>query len=67
MTLAANTKRPWEVFVGTALALVCVSVIGVAAGTILAHYIPLEWIKRGAAVAFIVIGVLMLLGRFDIA
>jgi hypothetical protein len=26
--------------------------------------VPIEWVKRVAAVAFIVIGVLMLLGKF---
>lgn len=63
MTLAANTKRPWEVLGGTALALVCVSAIGVTAGAVLAHYVPLEWIKRVAAVGFVAIGALMLLGK----
>ena len=63
MTLASETKRPLEVFFGTALALVCVSAIGVGVGTVLAHYVPLEWVKRGAAIVFIIIGVLMLLGK----
>ena len=30
----------------------------------LSQYIPLDWIKRAAAVAFIIIGVLILLGKF---
>jgi putative Ca2+/H+ antiporter (TMEM165/GDT1 family) len=64
MTLAAQTKRPWAVFIGAALALACVSAIGVVVGSVLSNYIPLEWIKRVAAVAFIIIGVLMLLGKF---
>ena len=63
MTLAAQTKRPWTVFVAATLALVCVSGLGVLAGALLGQYLPLEWIKRAAAVAFIVIGVLMLLGK----
>ena len=63
MTMAANTKRPWTVFVGATLALACVSAIGVIVGGALGQYLPLEWIKRAAAVAFILIGVLMLLGK----
>ena len=32
MTMAAQTKRPWTVFVGSALALTAVSAIGVVVG-----------------------------------
>jgi Ca2+/H+ antiporter, TMEM165/GDT1 family len=63
MTLAADTKRPLSVFVGAALALTCVSAIGVAVGGALGHYLPKEWIERVAAVAFIAVGVLMLAGK----
>jgi putative Ca2+/H+ antiporter (TMEM165/GDT1 family) len=63
MTLAADTKRPVAVFVGAALALACVSAIGVAIGGALGHYLPKEWIERVAAVAFIIVGVLMLAGK----
>lgn len=63
MTLAAKTQRPWAVLAGASLALVCVSVIGVVVGATLSHYLPLLWIKRVAALAFIVIGVLMLAGK----
>ncbi|MCA1573596.1 MAG: TMEM165/GDT1 family protein [Acidobacteria bacterium] len=64
MTLAAQSKRPWAVFIGSALALTAVSAIGVVVGSLVGNYIPLIWIKRAAAVAFIVIGVLILLDRF---
>jgi Ca2+/H+ antiporter, TMEM165/GDT1 family len=63
MTLAAETKRPWAVFVGATLALATVSGLGVLAGAALGNYLPLVWIKRVAAVAFIVIGVLILLEK----
>src|SRR2546423_8406861 len=63
MTMAAETKRPLAVFIGAALALACVSAIGIAVGGALGHYLPVEWIKRVAAVAFIVIGVVMLAGK----
>lgn len=64
MTMAAQKKRPWEVFLGAVIALAAVSAIGVAVGSALGHYLPLEWIKRVAGAAFIVIGVLVLIGKF---
>ena len=64
MTMAAQKKRPWEVFLGAALALAAVSAIGVVVGSTLGHYLPVEWIKRVAGAAFIVIGVLVLIGKF---
>jgi Ca2+/H+ antiporter, TMEM165/GDT1 family len=64
MTMAAQSGRPWAVWVGASLALACVSAIGVAVGGVLGNVLPLIWIKRAAAVAFIVIGALMLLGKF---
>jgi putative Ca2+/H+ antiporter (TMEM165/GDT1 family) len=64
MTMAAQTKKPWAVFIGASIALTCVSAIGVLVGGVLSQYVPLEWIKRVAAVAFIIIGVLILLGKF---
>jgi putative Ca2+/H+ antiporter (TMEM165/GDT1 family) len=64
MTMAAQTERPWAVFIGAALALTAVSAIGVVVGSVIGDYIPLIWVKRVAAIAFIVIGVLILLNRF---
>jgi Ca2+/H+ antiporter, TMEM165/GDT1 family len=64
MTMAAQTKRPWAVFVGSSLALAAVSALGVLVGSVIGDYVPLEWVKRGAAVAFIIIGILMLAGKF---
>lgn len=64
MTMAAETRRPLTVFLSSALALVCVSALGVAVGGALGHYLPLEWIRRVAAVGFIAIGVLILLDKF---
>ncbi|HSE36143.1 MAG TPA: TMEM165/GDT1 family protein [Blastocatellia bacterium] len=64
MTMAGQSKKPWAVFIGASLALVCVSAIGVVVGGALGHFLPIIWIKRAAAVAFIVIGVLILMGKF---
>ena len=64
MTMAADSKKPWAVFIGASLALVAVSALGVLVGSLVGDYVSLEWVKRVAAMAFIVIGVLMLLGKF---
>jgi len=64
MTMAAEKKRPWEVFIGASLALAAVSAIGILVGSLLGQYLPLDWIKRVAGAAFIVIGVLVLMGKF---
>ena len=64
MTMAAETKKPWAVFIAASLALACVSAIGVVVGGSLGQFLPLIWIKRAAAIAFIVIGVLILIGKF---
>ena len=64
MTMSAQTKRPWAVFIGAALALTAVSALGVVVGSVIGDYVPLIWVKRVAAAAFIVIGILMLANKF---
>ena len=64
MTMAAAKKRPWEVFIAASLALIAVSAIGVVVGNTLGQYLPIVWIKRTAGAAFIVIGALILSGKF---
>ena len=64
MTMAAQTKKPWAVFLGASLALVAVSALGVLVGSVVGDYVPLIWVKRVAAMAFIIIGILMLAGKF---
>jgi putative Ca2+/H+ antiporter (TMEM165/GDT1 family) len=61
ITMTADTKSPLSVFLGAASALVLVSLLGVIFGAVLGQYIPTEWLQRIVAVAFIVIGILMLL------
>lgn len=64
MTMAAEKKRPWEVFIGASVALAAVSAIGIIVGATLGHYLPIDWIKRVAGAAFVMIGVLILIGKF---
>ncbi len=63
ITLAAQTRSPLSVFLGAALALALVSLIGVAVGSALGKYLPEELLKKLAASAFIIIGGLMLWGK----
>ncbi|HEY7547770.1 MAG TPA: TMEM165/GDT1 family protein [Blastocatellia bacterium] len=63
MTMASQTGKPWSVLIGAILALAAVSVIGVAVGALLGHYLPMQWIKRAAGAAFIIIGVLVLIDK----
>lgn len=64
MTMSAQTKKPWAVFIGASLALAAVSAVGVLVGGVIGEYVPLVWVKRVAATAFILVGVLMLAGKF---
>ena len=59
--LAAN-RCPWSVFAGSALALVIASLLAVMVGCQLPKLdiIPVIWIKRSAAILFIIMGAYML-------
>lgn len=63
ITLAAQTRSPVSVFLGAAIALAVVSLLGVAVGTLLGEYLPADLLHKLAAIAFIAIGVLMLWGK----
>ena len=63
ITMSAKTDSKLAVFLGASLALVLVSLLGVLVGGVLSQYVPTEWLQRVVAVAFIVVGVLMLLGK----
>ena len=62
ITLTAKTDSKLAIFLGASLALVLVSLLAVLIGGVLTQFIPAEWLQRMVAVAFIVIGILMLLG-----
>lgn len=63
ITMTASTESKISVFLGGSLALIVVTLLAVVFGGILSQYIPTEWLQRIVAVAFIVIGVLMLAGK----
>jgi putative Ca2+/H+ antiporter (TMEM165/GDT1 family) len=62
ITMTAKTDSKVAVFLGASLALVLVTLLAVLFGGLLSQYIPTEWLQRIVAIAFIVIGVLMLAG-----
>lgn len=62
ITMTAKTDNKLAVFIGASLALVVVTLLAVLFGGLLTQYVPAEWLQRIVAVAFITIGVLMLLG-----
>jgi Ca2+/H+ antiporter, TMEM165/GDT1 family len=63
ITLTSKTAEPLKVFIGAACALVLVTLLGVLLGEILVRFVPVEIIKKIAAGAFIVIGILMFFGK----
>lgn len=58
ITMVAKTKAPWAV-----LALALVSLLGVLAGEWLTQLVRPEILKRLAAIAFIAIGIWMLISK----
>ena len=63
ITLTANTRQPVSVFVGAVAALAVVTGVGVLFGGAVLQFVPETVIRKVAAGAFIVIGVLMFLGK----
>jgi len=63
ITMTSGTESKLSVFLGASLALVAVTLLGVVFGGVLSQYVPTEWLQRIVAVAFIVIGILMLFGK----
>ena len=58
LSLASGKVNRLSVFIGSASALVCTSLIAVLAGEVISRYIPPQYIRRGAGAIFIVLGLL---------
>lgn len=63
LALAGGGSSRWLVFAGASLALIATTAIAVLGGAVVSRYVPLIWLKRGAGVIFIVLGVLYLLSK----
>ena len=61
--MTSKTGHPLTVFVGAMLALSLVTLIGVWVGEGLISILPQNILKKGAALAFILIGLVMFLGK----
>jgi putative Ca2+/H+ antiporter (TMEM165/GDT1 family) len=59
LTLSAQTKKPFSVFLGAIIAFAVITLIGAVAGNLIIRVIPTHIIEKIAAIALIVIGILM--------
>lgn len=64
MLLVARTGAPVAVFLGSASALVVSALVGVLAGGLITRVVPPNYIQFGAGAAFVILGVLLMLGKF---
>lgn len=64
LTMSAETRMPVSVFVGASAALCLVTLLGVAFGSFLPHLVPQALLKKIAGASFIIIGVLVLWGKW---
>ena len=60
LIFAAQSRRVWTVFLGSALALITSSLIGAFLGAYISSYLSPKWIKLIGGSIFIIIGILML-------
>lgn len=60
MAFAAQSKSPLAVFIGAGSALLLTSLLAVVAGSLASRYIPADYVRIGAGVLFIVVGVFLL-------
>lgn len=59
ISLTAKYRTPWEVFLGASLAMATVTLLGVIFGEALTQIVPAAYLRKGSALLFILIGVLM--------
>jgi putative Ca2+/H+ antiporter (TMEM165/GDT1 family) len=64
LTMAAETRLPLSVFLGAGAALVLVTLLGVTFGSLLFHWLPEGLLKKIAGASFILIGGLILWGKW---
>jgi putative Ca2+/H+ antiporter (TMEM165/GDT1 family) len=64
LSFASTGQSRWSVFVGSALALIATSAIAVVGGEALSRVVPPLVLQRAAGVAFVAIGVWVLVSTF---
>lgn len=60
LSLTARTGKPMAVFAGATLGLAAITLLGVTLGAVAVTLVPGKWVSNGAAIAFVIIGLLML-------
>jgi len=60
---SASSDRPWTVFLGAALALIIVTLIGTLAGQVMARFVAPDLLRKGTAGLFVLMGVLMFFNK----
>jgi len=63
LSLSTGKVNRLSVFLGSASALVCTSLLAVLAGEVISRYVPPQYLRRGAGAIFIVLGVLYLVRK----
>ena len=63
LSLSSGKVNRLSVFLGSASALVCTSLIAVLAGDLISRWIPPQYIRRGAGAIFIALGLLYILRK----
>lgn len=63
MLLASKSDSIWYIFIGSSFALVLASLLGVFAGSVINKFIPTSYVQLFSGAAFIIIGVLLVLGK----
>lgn len=63
MLMATKSKSIWTVFIGSSVALIASSLLGVLAGSFITKHIPACYIHAASGLGFIIIGILLLAGK----
>ncbi len=64
ITLAGKSGRPFSVWLGSVTAFMIVTAVSVTLGAYISRYLPPQAIRIGGGALFVIIGVLMVAGRF---
>ncbi len=65
MLLACQSKSIWPVFIGSSLALIMSSLVGVLAASYLHRFINPHYLQTASGIVFIIIGFLTLFGKLQ--
>ncbi len=61
--MAAQSNKPWLVFLGASLALVMVTLLGILLAQLIVQYISPLWIKRISGLGFVCLGLLIIFNK----